>query len=141
MSNWTHVAGVVRIDCITAFMVNKNVDFHNIFGKELDFYDDSDVWEDAEENPSNYLPMGSEGSLKISVWENPRDECAARYTVSIFGDLRDHDSAEEIVEWFKNKIDEIEEDMENGIWIRQACITVDNEWYRMVSWNYGEDKR
>lgn len=67
--------------------------------------------------------MGSEGSLEMSVWTNPDPCCMAAYTVSIFGDLRDHDSTEEIINWFEEKCKEL------GGSIRQAVITVDNERY------------
>ena len=73
--------------------------------------------------------MGSEGSLQISVWDNPDKNCANAYTVSIFGDLRDHDNPQEIINWFKSKI--------NNLWIRQAVITVSNEWNGTFTWTYG----
>lgn len=54
-----------------------------------------------EENmKEKYLPMGSEGTLKMSIWHNPDESCIASTTVSVFGDLRDYGSFEEIEEWF-----------------------------------------
>ena len=72
--------------------------------------------------------MGSEGSLHLSIWENPDKECSASYTVSIFGDLRDHHNPQEIIDWFRNKI--------KDLWVRQAVITVDNEWNGTLTWVY-----
>ena len=98
MSNWTHVAGIIRID-----------DFNRCTGgKPLNFEALID------------LPWGSEGFLNMEVWENPDKSSMAGYTVSIFGDLRDHDSADEIIDWFK-------ETCAKFIEVRQAVITVRNE--------------
>ena len=117
MSNWTHVAAVARID---GWPWDEK-DFETIFGKELRYEDDMGVWDDADEHPEKYLPRGREGSLSMSVWTNPDGSCLARYTVSIFGDLRDHDDAQEIIDWFKEKIGGI-------LLVRSACITAYNEW-------------
>ena len=124
MSNWTHVAAIFRIDSFC-----HNLNFTEIFGKELNWNDSMDKWIEAEEHPERFLPLGSEGSLNMSVWENPNSSCLAAYTVSVFGDLRDHDSIDEIINWFNEKC--------KGIWIRQAVITVENEIYGMLTKTYG----
>lgn len=116
MSNWTHVAAIFRVDGFY-----HDYDFTKIFGKELNFNDSKDKWRVSEKHPEQFLPLGSEGSLKMSIWENPDCSCVAAYTVSIFGDLRDHNSIDEIINWFDEKC--------KGIWIRQAVITVENEMY------------
>ena len=118
MSNWTHVAGIIRIDHLGRCLGEKKYDFSKLIGKEIETDED---FEDAEKNPEKYLPFGSETSLKMVVWENPYKSSLAGYTVSIFGDLRDHDSADEIVEWFKEIC---------AIFVvRQAAITVQNEQF------------
>lgn len=123
MSNWTHVAGIARIDGI---MPNGDTDaFAKHFGKEC-LWEDGD-FDDAFKHPDDYLPMGSEGSLHMSVWVNPDPHCLAAYTVSIFGDLRDHHDPDEIVEWFKKKLE--------GLWVRNACIVVENERSGRRCWN------
>lgn len=129
MSNWTHVAAVVRIDELVG--LSEPTDASAIFGKECLFESSSDVWQDARINPDKYLPMGSEGSLQMSVWNNPDKSCLAATTISIFGDLRDHESPEEIVEWFKNKI--------RGQFIRQAVITAQNERKGSVTWTFSQE--
>lgn len=116
MSNWTHVAAIFRVDGF-----RRAYNFTEIFGKELNWNDSMDKWRESEEHPEQFLPLGSEGSLEMSVWENPDSSCLAAYTVSIFGDLRDHDNIDEIINWFDEKC--------KGIWIRQAVITVENEMY------------
>ena len=130
MSNWTHVAGIIRIDDIR--IGNTTPDFDKIIGKECLYESADEVWEDADKHPQDYLPMGSEGSLEKSVWINPDRSCIAAYTVSIFGDLRDHDDPNAIIRWFKDKIREL---CERFI-IRQATITVDNEYNGTENWTF-----
>ena len=93
MSNWSHVAGIIRIDDIRP--LNPNVfDADKLIGKELLFTDSSETWDYAFEHPEEYLPLGSEGSLIKTVWINPKENDMDAYTVSIFGDLRDHHDAD-----------------------------------------------
>ena len=107
--------------CFVLMVFYHDYDFTKIFGKELNSNDSIDKWWESQEHPEQFLPLGSEGSLKMSIWENPDYFCVAAYTVSIFGDLRDHNSIDEIINWFDEKC--------KGIWIRQAVITVENEMY------------
>lgn len=128
MSNWTHVAGIVRVDCLHG--LSDEPDLKQVFGKEIHFDSSAEEWDDYHDHPEKYLPAGSEGSLIMSIWENPNKSYAAAYTVSIFGDLRDHDNPHEIIEWFKEKC--------SKLWVRNACITAENECYGTQSWTYEE---
>lgn len=125
MSNWTHVAGIIRVDGLS------KIDFDEIIGKECLFESPEEVWDDMEEHPDNYLPMGSEGSLQKIIWENPDKNCLASYTVSIFGDLRDHYSTSDIIEWFKKKCE--------LLWVRNAVITATNEAYGTETYTYKKE--
>lgn len=60
MSNWTHVAGIMRVDAIRPLGGKYN--FTEILGKELHFDSSSSLWDEAEENPEKFLPMGREDS-------------------------------------------------------------------------------
>ena len=131
MSNWTHVAGVIRVDYMKWDDIPE-LDFDELLGKECLWEADEETWVDADNNPNKYLPMGSEGSLQKSVWIDPDKSNIPRYTVSIFGDLRDHDSCDEIIEWFKNKCKLIGS-------VRQATITVDNGYYGTKSYTYEQE--
>jgi hypothetical protein len=111
MSIWTHVTGIARVDSFR--ILEDELDFSQIFEKELEFEDSN--FDDAINNPDKYLPFGSEGSLKMTVWDNPDKFQMAAYTVSIFGDLRDYDEPEKIIEWFKNKC--------SKLLVRDAVIT------------------
>lgn len=128
MSNWTHVAGIIRVDRIRVDDDTKELDFDEILGKECLWNSSRKVWDDALKNPDKYMPMGSEGSLQKSVWVNPNKDHVASYTVSIFGDLRDHDSISEIIDWFIEKC--------NLLWIRSAVITVENELHGTKTYTY-----
>lgn len=126
MSNWTHVAGIIRIDDIR--FDHSAPDFDKLIGKECLFADPIEVWVDYEKHPKKYLPMGSEGSLHKSVWVNPNISHMSAYTVSIFGDLRDHHDPKKIVTWFKKLCD--------GLAVRSAVITVENERNGSITYTY-----
>ena len=113
MSVWTHVAAIVRVDSLS-----EDYDFHQIFGRELEYEDSFEKWKEYDEHPELFLPAGSEGSLTMSVWKNPNRSHIARYTVSIFGDLRDYADIYGIVEWFRKKVKELP--------ARNACIVAEN---------------
>lgn len=129
MSNWTHVAGIIRVDCIRGLEVKP--DFAQIFGKELHWGSTPEEWEEYATHPEGYLPSGSEGSLTITVWDNPKKSHIAAYTVSIFGDLRDHENSDEIIEWFKDKCAKLR--------VRNACIVAENEHNGVRHWVYAEE--
>lgn len=136
MSSWTHVAAIVRVNDFRLFddpIVPVGDVMDAIFGKECMYLASIKKWDDAMKHPENYLPMGSEGSLRKTVWVNPDPSCAAAYTVSIFGDLRDYNSPEAIIEWFQKIVNS------DAINVRQACITVTNGYESKV-WgiNFGE---
>ena len=128
MSNWTHVAGIIRVDRIRVDDDAEELDFDEILGKECLWDSSRKVWDDALKNPDKYMPMGSEGSLQKSVWVNPNKGHVTSYTVSIFGDLRDHDNISEIIDWFIKKC--------NLLWVRNAVITVENERYGTKTYTY-----
>ena len=126
MSNWTHVAGIIRVDDLR--LGDKDLDFEDLIGREILYESPFEEWENADKYPERYLPIGSEGSLQMSVWANPDKSDLAAYTVSIFGDLRDHDNAQEIIDWFKKTCEKF--------LVRNAVIVVENERNGQVSWTY-----
>lgn len=133
MSNWTHVAGIIRVDNFGNNLVDK---INDIIGKEIHFNSSRNEWKDFDKNPDNYLPCGSEGSLHATIWENPNKSSVAAYTVSIFGDLRDHDSATDIIKWFRNKT--LMLDLAS-CGVRNACVTASNECFGIKNWTYNEN--
>lgn len=127
MSNWTHVAGVIRID---SFRFDDGTpDFDKLIGKEMPWEGWRTIgekeWNKAfKSNQLTYLPMGSEGSIQKTVWINPDEHCLAAFTITLFGDLRDHNNPDDVIKWFKKIINRLEK---NHLGIRQAMITVENE--------------
>ena len=116
MSVWTHVNASFRLDSFGRIDDEKII---NIFGKSVDYYHMNEIEYDENwevKNKDKYLPMGSEGTLEMSTWHNPDESCVASTTVSIFGDLRDYDSFDEIEKWFNKCC--------NNCWIRQAVCQV-----------------
>ena len=117
MSTWTHVAAVFRIDGLKVdlygAMINGRVRprWDEVTGRAIhecevltdDSYElrwNADDWKDYDEHQEQFMPTGSEGSLQRLVWENPDTSCMARYTVTVFGDLRDYNDQQAIHEWF-----------------------------------------
>lgn len=125
MSNWTHVNGIFRIDCIRC--LQEDPDFKEIFGKQCLFDDPNELWNEKNEHPERFLPSGSEGTCRISIWVNPNVNDMAAFTVSIFGDLRDHDSTDDVMEYFKQTCQKLK-----SFVIRQAVMTAYNEDYNIT---------
>lgn len=128
MSAWCQVSGIVRVDGFA------DKDFSEVFGKQLEWDSPDELWQEADEHPERFLPMGSEGSIKMTVWKNPHGNHADKYTISLFGSLRDVWSPHPIIEWFKEKVESLS-------LVRQAVITADcGVGLGMETWTYGEDE-
>lgn len=112
MSIWTHVAGIIRVDEGTGNFDNIS-DLKKLFVK--------DIWGEPKEGKCN-MPCGSEESLNYSIWENPDKSSICKYTISIFGDLRDFEEPElpEIKQWWDDIIKKLE-------YVRQAIILIECE--------------
>ena len=131
MSQWTHVCGCVRIDSLEHESVNSRIE--TVFGKTVCWGSPTEMWGEQENYPELYTPTGSEGGIQYDVWENPKKYIAASHSVSIFGDLRDYNNVEEIIEWF-NKICK-------AFVIRDAVLNIEVEYIKTVTLVYdGEDK-
>ena len=127
MSVWTHVAGIIRVDDIR--FDNYSPNFDKIVGKECLFESSENTWRDMQNNPNDYMPYGSEGTLQKSVWIDPDKSSMAAYTISVFGDLRDYEEPQPIIDWFIKVCDRFE-------WIRQAVITVETEGQETLNYVY-----
>lgn len=142
MSVWTHVAAVFRIDGIRdekLYGMN-GPEWDKITGRTIyecdwlteDTYERrrmDDDWAAYHKHPKRFVPTGSEGSLQRLVWINPDGCCAAHYTVTVFGDLRDYDDHEAIHEWFDSVCDKC--------FIRQAVCEC-NVSGPVYVWRYGD---
>ena len=131
MSNWTHVAGIIRVDSFRWEPLEPDF-WEKTIGKECRYDSPKEVWDEAFDHGERFMPMGSEGSLHMEVWENPDQSHVDAYTVSIFGDLRDRDDPDDVIEWFYKVCDRIEE----VFCVRNAVIEVQNEWNGTKTWSW-----
>jgi hypothetical protein len=125
MSQWAHVNGSIRIDGITGLLPNP--DFKSMF-RTCNYEDPEDKWKACN------VPKGSEGSLKINIWQNPDDSCMARFTINIFGDLRDYENKDEIKNWFTDIC------TKHDLMIRDAVLTCDIEYNSISVFTFYNDK-
>ena len=118
MSEWTHVNASVRIDSMRLIMDKPD------FGVGVQYEDDESAWEKCN------IPCGSEGSLYINLWEDPSESSLSAYTANIFGDLRDYDNDQEIIDYFNRIVD--------GKIIRNGFFSIDFESRDIRHFAYGE---
>lgn len=109
MSTWAHVAGVIRVDDLRVIPTSVLADLKERLGPIKHYADDVD-----EETVK--LPLGSEGSLQYSIYENPDKSTMTAYVITIWGDLRDYEETDSIAEWLKTTFDP------NTTWIRQGVM-------------------
>ena len=116
MSQWTHVAAIFRLD---SFGKISDESIYKAFGKEVTW---DDLYNYDESDDTKTLPMGSEGTLKMSIWHNSDEGCMASTTVSVFGDLRDYGGTDidKLKEWFN--------DCCKQFMVRQAVMHVIDEY-------------
>jgi hypothetical protein len=114
MSQWTHLAGIIRLDSLGASIVraypggklNKIKEaVTKALGNTCNFESPEETWDKCD------VPMGSEGSLQYNVFPNSdRDNCSLSWGYAvIWGDLRDFglDDVPKIHEWFQNSIERL----------------------------------
>lgn len=99
MSQWTHVAGIIRFD--------------GLFG----------LLGMPEPNILQGIPEGSEGPLDCKMWNNPNHSHIAARTAYIFGDLRNYGDEEDI----QRIIDYFERIIKDQM-VRDACYTINVEY-------------
>ncbi len=118
MSQWTHVAGCIRIDNFIDSEERMESELGRIrekIGEECSY---DDLLNGVDPVDSCNIPCGSEGSLEYGI-SKPYSPGLPWICVYIWGDLRDYNDQNEIHEWIK-KICE-------GELIRNCCIKVDVE--------------
>ena len=128
MSVWTHVAATFRLDNFRDIMglpeANDSI-WSEIFGRECPWEADHETRKEQCVSPDKFLPCGSEGSLQISVWTNGDKSSLFRYVVSMFGDLRDFESYDDIEQWFNESCKRVDK---FGFSVRQAVCAVKVEF-------------
>jgi len=124
LSIWTHVLACARFEYYGLSDPPFGLECPTISGSSRE------VVEDFRKHPEKYLPAGSEGTLRKSVWRNPDNAAMEEYTISIFGDLRDHYDPDGIIDWFKNKL------KDEDLYVKQAVVTVENDLHGIRTWTY-----
>lgn len=106
MSICTHIAGVVRFDGLAGGFGGLTPQLGNTCG----YRDPKSIWDACD------VPLGCEGSLQHFLWQNPDSGALARWTAMFWGDLRDYESEQEIIDYFTR--------ITTGKLIRGACFVV-----------------
>ena len=131
MSQWTHVCGCIRIDCLIHDNMKERV--QKALGKTLMWESPAEMWDEVDNHPDRFTPTGSEGGVEYDIWENPNDCHMAAYTVSIWGDLRDYSSVDEITNWFNKVL------YDSNLIIRDAVLSIDVEYRSKVILAYDDE--
>lgn len=111
MSQWTHLAGLIRLDSVGAQLVRAfpgsipeklKAAVVKALGNTCNFDSPREAWDQCT------VPSGSEGSLQYSVFPNSeKDNHALSWGyVPIWGDLRDFGSEDvpKLAEWFEKSL-------------------------------------
>lgn len=122
MSKWTHVNASIRFDGLT----NKTLPTKKELGIVCKYGDED---ESRWENPD--LPCGSEGSIDYRIIKNPDKDCVAAMVVVFWGDLRDYDNIDEILQYF--------EEITIGKDIRSGILEIDVEFREILIYRYNQD--
>ena len=165
MSQWTHVAGLIRVDSMGAAIVRTipgdkqekiRAAIKKAMGNTCDYETSITGWDQCN------VPRGSEGSLQYTVSRNSDedDHGLSWGYISIWGDLRDYgtEDVEEIVKWLQKSLEKLMEpegfgepadmsDLEkanymlSSFMIRDAVLSVDVEYSDTTILLWDNDKR
>lgn len=125
MSQWTHVAGIIRLDGGGPILGMSALDEAILINEAL------------SESP---LPSGSEGPINYSFHYHGQDNIvsgfasasAYRGAIAIWGDLRDYGEGQEeidkIVDWFTWLKNKFNGSRELPFWVRDGILVIDVEF-------------
>lgn len=117
MSQWTHVAGIIRLDNMGANIVRQmptgskreriEEAVTKALGSTCDYESDQEAWERCS------VPRGSEGSLQHNVFPNSDEEDSHALSwgyATIWGDLRDFGTEDvpKIKNWFQKSLERLQ---------------------------------
>lgn len=123
MSQWTHVNASIRFDSV----FNLGLPTEDELGRICDFYD-----EDTSHWDNSILPCGSEGSIRYEIIRNEKDSDLAAMVIVFYGDLRDYDNKDYILEYFNR--------LTKGRMIRSGVLEIDIEYEGAYVFNYNSEK-
>ena len=127
MSVWTHVNCSIRIDAVRINDSGKSkiTELKKKLGKIIE-------WEDLSTVPDNPIPNGTEGSLRYQIIKNTDRASLAAYLIIIWGDLRDYNDHNEVLQYFKSVIE--------GEMIRSLVFEIDVEGSSKIHGYYDDEK-
>jgi len=129
MSQWTHVAGLIRVDRLHFLGGDIVGDLVMRLGVPVQYGSSQREWNAVYEVA--IIPIGSEGSIQYRIQQTGDKSSASWGVVYIWGDLRDYEDVSEIYEWLKRACD--------GLWIRSCCVKVDVEYQASYLISDGKD--
>lgn len=149
MSQWTHVNASVRLDAIRMLpgalganaISNLGLMFHDYLDEDI-ASGEVNVWNPyvkyLKKNTTSQhekcdVPCGSEGSLFYHVVENPSQSSISAYTLTIWGDLRDYDDAEEICQYIYN--------ITKDKMVRSGILEIHVEYREVSVYRYVDDEK
>jgi len=119
MSQWTHVAGIIRLDALAFLGGNIEKELQNAFGNSVNYEDSEDKWYSCN------VPCGSEGSLEYSIQKTAHSDSQLAWGVLyIWGDLRDYQDQNKIYDWVKESIGKLQ-----SISVRSCNVKIDVEYH------------
>ena len=123
MSQWTHVAGTIRLDSlhfVTLRISDEGVVqmVKNALGTPVDF----DGLMDGKESVG--IPWGSEGSIQYEITPTRTNNSLSWGHVVLWGDLRDYEDEKEIHEWLSEALEQLKA---ANFHVRQAIVHIDVE--------------
>lgn len=124
MSIWTHVAGLIRIDCLPPPIgpVDEIVDqaLRDAFGNTFVYQDPKDAWDACN------VPCGSEGSVQYSIGRTRHEKSMSMSwgVVAVYGDLRDYEDLDAIYQWIWDSTKKL---FPQGIGVRAVAVKLECE--------------
>ena len=128
MSQWTHVAGIIRIDSMVGLLGRLDTT-ERILRDRLGYtwnYDDLGNKARDIHIDNSHVPFGSEGSVQYEIVKTRSETGSGKHSLSwghiaIYGDLRDFDDPNEIYNWLGNALVDVNKD---GISIRDIIVSI-----------------
>ena len=137
------VAAIARINCLYN---SETIRTHlkSYFGKQCLRGDKSSAKsryaKERVSNPKKYLPGDLDGTLQISINGNQDWTNFDVFTLNIIGDIKDVADSKEIIDWFKEKIENLNIVRGTRFQVKQAVIDVKSTDGPCMAWVYEEKK-
>ena len=132
MSQWTHVAGLIRIDSMVDLLGGSDTTERMLRDRLGYTWNYDDLGNRAREIhiDNSHVPFGSEGSVQYEIVKTRLETGSGEHSLSwghiaIHGDLRDFDDPNEIYRWLVDSLATINED---GLGFRDVIVAIQVEY-------------